>query len=341
MSTFGGCMTSKTMTAHPKADPVTGELIFYGSAAKGETTPDIAVYTADAAGTITGETWIVPPYASMVHDFAVTQNWIIFPIMPTVSSLERLRNGQVIYNWEPERGMYVGVLPRRGTAEDIRWFRGESCWVYHIMNAFEEGDEIHVDLCDGPIQPFPFFHVDPSRTWDPESAVTRLTRWTIRPHGNTDAFQKRVLGPWWVDLPKIDERRALGHYTHGFTATNDFEKPLWNAPGESGFVYNSIAHWNHETVTRGSTTWATIARRRSRSSSRARRTRRRATDGCSQSGSATRTVPPSCSCSTRATCRRVPWRPSGCRSACGTRSTAAGSVASADSGHRRQGGCIL
>ncbi|MHA6631086.1 carotenoid oxygenase family protein [Pseudonocardia sichuanensis] len=66
---FEGNLTSQTCTAHPKADPRTGEMVFFGFAAKGETTPDIAYYQAHPSGGIIHEAWIRAPYSSMVHDF--------------------------------------------------------------------------------------------------------------------------------------------------------------------------------------------------------------------------------------------------------------------------------
>ncbi|NWM05815.1 carotenoid oxygenase family protein, partial [Klebsiella quasipneumoniae] len=79
------------------------------------------------------------PYASMVHDFIVTENHLLFPVLPITGSMERAMRGQAPYAWEPEKGAYVGVMKRSGAAKDIVWFRAESCYVFHIMNAWEEG----------------------------------------------------------------------------------------------------------------------------------------------------------------------------------------------------------
>lgn len=71
---FDGQLTSRTATAHPKMDPETGEMVFFGYAAKGEATPDIAYYEADPSGRVTHEAWLEAPYSSMIHDWAVTKN---------------------------------------------------------------------------------------------------------------------------------------------------------------------------------------------------------------------------------------------------------------------------
>jgi carotenoid cleavage dioxygenase-like enzyme len=98
--TWDGDLSSQTATAHPKIDPRDGSLVFFGYMAKGETTPDIAYYEADASGRIVHEAWFQAPYASMVHDWAVTENFVIFPIIPLTASLERLKAGGPIYVWD-------------------------------------------------------------------------------------------------------------------------------------------------------------------------------------------------------------------------------------------------
>ena len=55
-------------------------------------------------------------------------------------------SGRPPFAWEPDKGAYIGVMPRDGTVADIRWFRGEACYVFHPMNAWEEGDQIVADV---------------------------------------------------------------------------------------------------------------------------------------------------------------------------------------------------
>ena len=55
----------------------------------------------------------------MMHDFNITENYAVFMDLPLVLDLERL-----------------GVMPREGSAEDIRWFEIDPCYVFHPVNAF-------------------------------------------------------------------------------------------------------------------------------------------------------------------------------------------------------------
>ena len=71
--------------------------------------------------------------------------------------------GKPPYAWEPEKGAYVGVMKRNGSAKDIVWFRAESCYVFHVMNAWEEGNRIIADVMQFEEAPL-FTHPDGSPT---------------------------------------------------------------------------------------------------------------------------------------------------------------------------------
>ncbi len=77
------------------------------------------------------------PYSSMVHDFVITENYIIVPIMPITGSLERAMEGGPPFAWEPDKGVHIAVLPRNGgAAEDVRWLEMDLSFAFHYMNGF-------------------------------------------------------------------------------------------------------------------------------------------------------------------------------------------------------------
>lgn len=76
---FKGQLPSLTFTAHPKLDPVTKELVCFGYEAKGDGTPDVCYYTLNPSGNIKHIVWLVAPVVGMIHDFAVTENWVSTP----------------------------------------------------------------------------------------------------------------------------------------------------------------------------------------------------------------------------------------------------------------------
>ena len=73
---FDGQLPSCTFTAHPKLDPVTGEFVCFGYQAKGNGTPDVCYFVFDKQGLLTESVWMIPPVIAMIHDFAVTKNWV-------------------------------------------------------------------------------------------------------------------------------------------------------------------------------------------------------------------------------------------------------------------------
>jgi carotenoid cleavage dioxygenase len=73
---FEGQVQSMTFTAHPKFDPITREMVCFGYEARGDGTPDICYYVADPNGKIVETVWLISPVVAMIHDFAVTKNYV-------------------------------------------------------------------------------------------------------------------------------------------------------------------------------------------------------------------------------------------------------------------------
>jgi carotenoid cleavage dioxygenase-like enzyme len=217
--TWNGDLASQTATAHPKTDPVTGELVFFGYAAKGETTPDIAYYEADRSGRIIHEAWFQAPYSSMIHDWAVTEHFVVFPIIPLTSDLERLKAGGPYYVWDGSQDVYLGVAPRRGGpgahTGTVRWYRGPNRFASHIMNAFDDGRYIHIDTPVGAKSAFPWFPDIAGAPFDPEGARGYLSRWTIDTKADGDGFTQERLTDCAGEFPRTDERRATRGYRFG------------------------------------------------------------------------------------------------------------------------------
>ena len=143
---WNGQMTATSFTAHPKIDPATGELFGYAYAAKGEATDDIAIYSFDKNGKKTWEVWFKSPYPGMIHDCAISENYIILPLIPQVMDLERLKRGGIAFQWEPGLDQVYIVVPRGGEAKDVRFFHAPNAMPGHVINAFDEGGKLYLDL---------------------------------------------------------------------------------------------------------------------------------------------------------------------------------------------------
>ena len=130
------------MSAHPKVDPPTGELLFFNYAT---TAPYLHYGVVDAANTVVHYTPIDLPGPRLPHDMAFTENFAILNDCPLFWDPDLLARGVHAVRFYPDLPTRLGVLPRRGGDDDIRWFEASPTYVLHWINAFEDGDEVVVD----------------------------------------------------------------------------------------------------------------------------------------------------------------------------------------------------
>ncbi|MBK1661508.1 carotenoid oxygenase family protein [Paracraurococcus ruber] len=201
-------------TAHPKTDPVTGELVFFGYSAGGPLSPAMRWGTLSRTGEVTRDERFPVDYCAMVHDFAVTANHVLFPLMPLTGSLGRAMRGGPVFAWEPDLGGQVGLLRRDAGIASLRWFRAEACYAFHVLNAWEDaGGRVLADVMEFAAPPlFPRADGSPSPR---EATEGRLTRWTLDPAAGTDAFRRERLDEMSGEFPRCDERRSGLPNRHG------------------------------------------------------------------------------------------------------------------------------
>ncbi len=206
-------------TAHPKVDPVTGELLFFGYKASGPLSPDIDYGVMAPDGTLASAERFAGPFCAMMHDFIVTENYVIFPVMPLTGRMERIRKGQSPWAWEPEAGTHVGILRRGSPVSDMRWFGGDACYVFHFMNAFEDGDALFID---GFAYNTPPFFPLASGERNPDE-TSRLERWQFDLGDPSKPFVRQPVGTFadelHGDFPRINDRFAGLPYRYGYFAS--------------------------------------------------------------------------------------------------------------------------
>jgi carotenoid cleavage dioxygenase-like enzyme len=167
---FGGRLQGP-MTAHPKVDPVSGEMRFFGYSPMA---PYLRYSEVSASGELTHCVEIDIPAPIMMHDFVITENYSIFLDSPAVFDLSRLFAGGDPMSWCPENGTRLGVLPRGGSNADIRWFEIENCYSVHFFNAWEQGDTIEIRAPRMPDMPGGFNFENPGA-----ARVPMPWRWVI------------------------------------------------------------------------------------------------------------------------------------------------------------------
>ena len=244
-------ITGQTFTAHPKVDPETGNMIAFGYAAKGVCTDDVTYYEISPEGELIRELWFKVPYYCMMHDFAITPDYALFHIVPSIGSMERLEKGQPHFGFDTTMPVYLGVLPRRegSTAEDIRWFKRDNCFASHVMNAFQEGSKIHFDTPEAKNNMFPFFPDVHGEPFNGMEAMSYLTRWTVDMASNDDEFDSVTrLTDTAAEFPRIDDRRAGLPYRYGWMLEMDMRRPVELKGGSAGgLLMNCLFLKDHKT----------------------------------------------------------------------------------------------
>jgi carotenoid cleavage dioxygenase-like enzyme len=208
---FNGKYTAKTMSAHPKIDPVTGQMIAYGYQAKGDLTDDIAVYTINPKGKVVKEVWLKSPYLGIIHDIAITQKYVVIPVIARTTSLERLKSGEPMWEWNGDLPTMVGLLPRDGEAQDVRWYKGPSRNTLHFLNATDRKGEVTMEL----------------PTSSGERDASQIRRWTFdltsprRDAASAGDFKEDVVSVTPGFLPRMDDRFLSLDYQYAYLSTRD------------------------------------------------------------------------------------------------------------------------
>jgi carotenoid cleavage dioxygenase-like enzyme len=218
------------VTAHPKLDPETGEMVWFAyGVGEMPLSAGMSYGVTGATGEVLRRDDFQAPYSSMAHDFMVTRGHVLFPVLPLTGSLQRAMSGLPPFAWEPEKGAFVGVMKRDAAVDTLRWFETDACYVFHPMNAWEEGSTIHADVMEYPVAP-----LFPNADGSPGARTSaRLVRWTFDLAGASNQIKRQPLDDMAGEFPRFDERRAGLPYRHGWFAATT---------GEPGTVFNAIAH---------------------------------------------------------------------------------------------------
>jgi carotenoid cleavage dioxygenase-like enzyme len=197
------------MTAHPKVDPQTGELMTFRANWKN---PWLRYGVTDSKGTQSVDVEIELPSPSMMHDMAITATHSILLDLNVAYDFSMLSRGyRMPLRWHDDRKARLGVIPRHGGK--MRWFEVAPCFIQHVVNAYD-ADESTVVL-----------------------DVVRYSRY-LRLADNSAAFEDNPLGVLWryvidlergtvtekqiddvgIELPRINESRTGRSYRFLYAA---------------------------------------------------------------------------------------------------------------------------
>eukprot|EP01018_Ginkgo_biloba_P029909 Gb_31289 [translate_table: standard] len=139
---------SHSFTAHPKVDPITGEMFTFGYQ---HTPPYVTYRVVTKEGIMLDPVPITIPEPVMMHDFAITDNYAIFMDLPLYFVPKEMVKGKLIISFDTTKKARFGILPRYAKSDlHIQWFELPNCYIFHNANAWEEGDEVILYTCRLP-----------------------------------------------------------------------------------------------------------------------------------------------------------------------------------------------
>jgi len=191
---FGGGLPDG-LTAHPKIDPETGEMVLFRYDVE---KPFLTWATIGPDGAVTRPATEIEgvDQGFMIHDFAITPNYAVIVVGPLAFDLDAMMTGGSVLAWKPERGTRVALVPRGGG--EIRWVETEPFWAWHYANAYEDGDRIVLDY---PGWSAPVIVVPPEERTRVTSGFRRAT---IDPAGATMSVDR--IDDVGSEFPRIDDR---------------------------------------------------------------------------------------------------------------------------------------
>jgi carotenoid cleavage dioxygenase-like enzyme len=199
---FGGKLTT-AMTAHPKTCPATGEMHFFGYDVR---PPYLTYHRADAAGDLVLSRPVDVPGPTMMHDFNLTAAHVVFMDLPVVFDLELAKGGSMPYRWDDGYGARLGVLRREDPYGTVRWFDVDPCYVFHPLNAHDDGDRIVVHVMRYP------------ELWRRDTPQRHATLWRWTLDLTTGTVREEQIDDRPGEFPRVDDRLVgldarFGHMT--------------------------------------------------------------------------------------------------------------------------------
>jgi carotenoid cleavage dioxygenase len=128
-------------SAHPKLDPVTGELI---AVAYSPLRTYVDYIVLNRSGGLAAFERIPVGSRAMMHDIAITANHVLlFDFSVRFDPAAGVR-GRFPFRWDEGKPARIGVLNRAFPSARVRWFEVPPSFIFHTVNAYEQDGRIVV-----------------------------------------------------------------------------------------------------------------------------------------------------------------------------------------------------
>ncbi len=144
---YDGKMVGMATTAHPKIDGKTGQMLIHGYQ---PIEPYLQLYVVEPDGEVSLAEAIEAPWPPMMHDFAITENYVVFPLCSVYFDLEPMLQGKrftEVVTARDDLNIKLGVRGR-APGSPVRWIDVPSTgFMFHPGNAYERDGKIYMDAC--------------------------------------------------------------------------------------------------------------------------------------------------------------------------------------------------
>lgn len=240
---FDGVLPKRVpFSAHPHWDPETGDIFNFGMVYGPKTS--IACFRLDRSGKLRRLAQTRIPAPVMNHDFIITKRFLVFCLGPVRVRIGRLLAGVSAFGdairWHDDEPTRVVLVPRDGspamTIEAPAWFQ------FHFAAAFDDGDDVVVDLARWPDYDELARNLKNFRTAD--FAIKPATLWRYRISTRSRTVESHQLSSQGLEFPQVDGRRAIGGYRYVYGSLINEGRGLMTALGRIDTVSGKVDQWD-------------------------------------------------------------------------------------------------
>ena len=134
--------------------------------------------------------------------------------------------------WSDSYPARLGVMPRNGSDADVKWYAIDPCYVFHPMNAYEDGNKIVIDVAR-------LDHIWRDSAMD--FPAPALYRWTI--DTTTGRVHEEQIDDLPAEFPRVADSVVGLKHRYGYMMANATEQAFDEPMSAAGAIlkYDRVA----------------------------------------------------------------------------------------------------
>ncbi|KAL8522068.1 hypothetical protein ACS0TY_012284 [Phlomoides rotata] len=223
---------NRPCTSHPKKVPGTGELVITGAHLE-KPYLELGVISADG-NKLLHKVDLKLNRCSLCHEIGITERYNVIMDFPLTLDINRVLRGGPLIKYNKEDYARIGVMPHYGGADSVQWFAVEPSCIFHIMNCYEQDNEVVVMACRArdSIIPGPDFGLNKFEWFskrfkqiddesDEESFLSRAYEWRLNMQTGEVAEMNLTGAKHSMEFPMINETYIGRRNKYGYTKVVD------------------------------------------------------------------------------------------------------------------------